>query len=229
MVEPDKEVHSTDREEHQTGDGRHWFGRAANFLNRYHGLKTAIATILIAIVAALQWRTLTNTDETMRRSLVATTRAWIEPGRPEIVGDLDPTQPLSLVISYRNVGNAPATNAVVQLDEPLLTIDPPSNWYNALPSPNPVCKKARPNNQGISIYQSDAMQRLIYSNLDLPNAGSVADGSKILIVEGCIGYETVQESHYAAFCYYLKPDKNLPIGQWNWIRCQTRNDTPQEP
>lgn len=182
-------------------------------------------TLLLVIVGSLQWLTLEKTDETLK----AQQRAWIEPGVPLIRGPFDEKSPIHLLIRYRNIGKEPAINAVIALDEPLLVVDPPpnGNWYASLPGKNPVCKRALPNGNGIVIYPTTASNEFsahVFPNQPLADANMVFAQTKILVVEGCIGYQTVGKPYYAGFCYYWTPVLGKPPDQWGITKCQTRNE-----
>jgi hypothetical protein len=184
----------------------------------------AIATALLVGVGILQLCTLNKTDATLR----AQQRAWIEPGPPMVFGPFNDKLPINLLIKYRNIGKEPAINAVIQLDEPLLVVDPPpdGNWYPLLPGKNPVCKRAAPNSGGIIIYPSTSneFKAHVYPNQPLVDASKVFGQTKILVIEGCIGYQTVEKSYYAGFCYYWTPVAGKTPDQWGVTQCQTRND-----
>lgn len=165
-----------------------------------HSRNAAFISTGVAIFAALA------TFYFNRANLVASNRAWIEPARPEIVTGLKAGEPLKFVLAYTNIGKQPALGVVINAIP--RTVEPPKdgNWYKPFPGRNETCEAAHPNENGLVVYPSaDARQATTYFSQRFPEQAKVLDGTQALVIEGCIGYETFNEAHYSAFCYYVQP------------------------
>jgi hypothetical protein len=73
-----------------------WLVAAIGYLNKIHGLVTAIATFLLAIATFLLAFIALRTDTTLRDTLMANNRAWVTPA----AAFLDPP-----VVECRGVGS----------------------------------------------------------------------------------------------------------------------------
>jgi hypothetical protein len=90
---------------------------AIEWLNGINGLLTAVATLLVALIA---W----NTDTTLRNTLIAANRAWVMPASAFL--DSAPVfgKSWGYHVRYGNVGKEPAIGFAAQED--LDTIDAPA-------------------------------------------------------------------------------------------------------
>lgn len=179
-------------------------------------------TAILVFVAILQWNTLEKTDETLKSQQ----RAWIEPRAPSITSGRARGETLNFTVRYANIGNEPAVNAVIQTDVRPIEVttagDQARGWF---PRKNDMCKHSHPNDAGLVVWQSDSKtHELFYTSSDSPpDAEDVWNGLKFLVVEGCIGYETVGSVHYSAFCYYTRPIANKPSEEWPLQLCMNHN------
>lgn len=176
----------------------------------------AMVATVVSIIAAVA------TYYVGSKSIIASNRAWIEPGRPAILSGLKTGEPLTFVIPYANIGKEPALNVVIQA--PPRTVEPPKdgNWYSRFPGRNETC--SRPNESGLVVYPStNPKEATTYPNQHFPDQSAVLDGTKALVIEGCISYETFGEPHYSAFCYYVQPFVETSTDPRAIIKCPTHN------
>lgn len=190
------------------------------WLRRNSSAINLIVSALIFIAIYFQYEVL---DET----LVSSNRAWIEPSGISILSGLKPGEDLTYLLTYANIGGAPALNVVMPIVE-LRTVEPPPNndWYHPFPGQNPTCKNAKPNKDGLVVYQSKHMKQnhKYWTDAPPPDAEAVRNGRRALIFEGCIGYETFTEEHYSAYCFYLPPTSGTPPDRNSLIHCLKYNN-----
>jgi hypothetical protein len=158
--------------------------------------------------------------------MVASNRAWIEPSELRILSGLRPGEPLSYSLNYANIGKEPALNVVIQSYPG--TVEPrPHNdlWYARFPGRNKTCVTAQPTDRGLVVYPSNTPKHetTYTSDEPPPDSEAVLAGDKVLVIEGCIGYETFGEPHFSAFCFFLPPVKGKSPDQWPVLLCPTHN------
>jgi hypothetical protein len=160
-----------------------------------------------------------------RTATVASNRAWIEPSEPTIVSGLNPGERLIYRFKYANIGKEPALNAVVQaLPRTVDPLPPNALWYLRFPGRNEMCAEAKPNENGLVIYPSTTKKEIEYTHsTPPPDANLVLKGEKVLVIEGCIGYETFGKPHYSAFCFFVPPIGGKPPAEWSAQVCIAHN------
>jgi hypothetical protein len=181
-----------------------------------------MATVASVGVGTLQWLTLEKTDVTQK----AAQRAWVEPRALLIDSGRAAGEKFTYTLSYVNVGNEPATNVVVQTDPYAVSVSERSQAIGWIAGENRTCDIAHPNSGGIVIWPSarDANPKRLtyYSDGPPPNAEEVIRGEKFLVIDGCIGYETVGTVRYSGFCFYMRPNGHGQE-QWQVVPCMNHN------
>lgn len=144
--------------------------------------------------------------EDSEKSLVASSRAWVGPTDARITsGPLAVEKPTKVVISVRNSGREPArefrwiptkiisTKSDVTLDQKVDT-----NLKFCLGTPSQKF--------GQVIYPTGGIGEGF--EFTIPFDGSeidqdVIDGQKVIVVQGCIAYESFGATRHSAFCYFF--------------------------
>jgi hypothetical protein len=193
-----------------------------------------VATIALVVSTILQWRAFVTSDERSRR-------AWLSPINVEIKGVLgtgDNPNYVQLGIVFQNTGREPAVNVSFYASVKLFDAASPRRLGDALNTlsaadiplldENDSCDQLLPLMTGATAYPSTAARYQINTNI-LPSASStiyelttwLTEHQKILYINGCFTYTTVDELHHSKFCEYLfieggllseTPFKNCPSG-----------------
>jgi hypothetical protein len=219
------------------------FFRLVRCLEKFNGLITALATVLLAIITALlsliaYWQ---YTDPTLRETLVAANRAWVSPLSITFDGEIKAGSPLTLWISYENKGKEPAINTVFfrEIDaipvSRLATPEMLERWKSGLTAsqelmrelglaidekiPKAGCEADDP--RGIAmgathpgvLYPVPYVVPTKFINPDFEN------GLSLLVVKGCFAYKTFKSVHHSWYCFFYSP-------QIEWCRCSTLQRMP---
>jgi|tagenome__1003787_1003787.scaffolds.fasta_scaffold20566602_2 hypothetical protein len=170
-----------------------WRNGTSEPLALYTGLLT-LATTALVIVGAMQWRTLSNSDETLNRTLIASNRAWI---RVDISLDSDLTWDtagghIALGFQLKNVGKTPG-QIVVPVESAIHvlhgTVDP-------VRAGREICQESRgaPETFGFSLFPDAPHQterKLVSIRREEIEAISKHDefhGSFSPVLVGCVRY-----------------------------------------
>jgi len=196
--------------------------RLVTFLNNIHGPLLAFFTLALVGVGGLQWCTLEKTDKTLR----AAQRAWIHPYSVTLANSLAP-ETTGYRLDYENVGREPAINVVIATPRPRI-VNPSDKAFSSgwVGGDNGACKDAQPNKNGLVIWPSSVRSaggEMSYGSPDrLPE--DFRDGNEILIIEGCIGYDTNGEAHYSGYCFYTTRFPRQSGGfEWSTVPCMNHN------
>ena len=147
-----------------------------------------------------------------RQALVAGSRAWLGPTDAKVVsGPLEAGKPVTVDVSVRNSGREPARNVRWQ----------PSKYVSA--------KDDKTLDQKIdtTLRFCFGMPGLPLGQVIYPSAGGegfefvlpfegeeisqeVVDGSSVLVVQGCLAYETFGQTHHSGFCFFFNNKTTKP-------------------
>lgn len=173
-------------------------------LKNVHGLITAIATGLLALIT---W----NTDTTVHNTLVAANRAWLTPVLAQPDGAPKAGKPFGYYVKYGNVGKEPAIGFVAQ--EELGTVNAPApqtSWYTVFrrSALKDVCGRTTASDEGGVVYPS-GLRDYTYavSTPALNITPDIENGSKIIFAHGCFAYKTFGRERKSEYCFvFLKAE-----------------------
>jgi hypothetical protein len=222
------------------GGGLKWiwdrFSRSTDVVNAFGTLLIGVATIALVASTIIQWRAFVTSDERSRR-------AWLSPidlGIKGILGAEDNQNYLQLSVDYQNTGREPALNVAFYASAKLFDAASPKRLGDALNTltafdiplleENNECNNLLPLVSGATAYPSTAARYQVSSNI-FPGKWSTTyemtawliENEKILYVNGCFSYTTIEQTHYSKFCQYLlvvggllaeTPFRNCPAGNW---------------
>jgi hypothetical protein len=180
-----------------------WPNRIIRWLKRIDSLLLAIATVALAWIAFWQWSALDKTDTTLRDTLVAANRAWIEASDMNTLGDIRDQHDLKIEQYYSNVGKSPATSLSSAFYAGTVAL--PDGWDDTLPiavGPNHACDGLLPDHEGLAVFPDASTKQwsnsVIYRKLILP---TVLVNKGALFLQGCYVYETMNTIHKTWFCH----------------------------
>ena len=222
------------------GGGLKWisyrFSRSTDLVNAVGTLLIGIATIALVASTIIQWRAFVTSDERARR-------AWLSPinlGIKGILGAGGSPDYVQLSVDYQNTGREPALNVAFYVSAKLFDAASPKRLGDApntltaaditLLDENNACDNLLPIVTGATAYPSTAARYQISSNIFPAQWSTIyemttwlTENTKILYVNGCFSYTTIEQTHYSKFCQYLQiesgllaeiPFKNCPSGNW---------------
>lgn len=130
-------------------------------------------------------------------------------------------------VTYDNVGKQPALNTFMLTHVSIIAADLLARSLNepklaeSVFGQNPTCDGNTSHKGGGIIWPSTPPATYSESSVENPNdptpiiTQQVIDGSAALVIQGCLFYETFQEVHHSAFCFYFRqvpPFLICPIG-----------------
>ena len=175
-------------------------------------------------------------------------RAWIAPVTFALRNLADAAEPLTVRVSYQNVGRQPARNISNwdTLDYISSTNSSPvqwaekSEWQDANRfAAKELCKRIVADKTS-DLYPSsiptlalDVRGNNTVGFDKFPVAGSFAywvlvtqikEQHAILIAKGCFVYDTLGKTRHSAFCAFLQPSPGKKIDAWEFNMCPVGND-----
>lgn len=185
-----------------------WFNQALP-IDRFTGWLVAwtcilsIATLGLGIAAFFQWRELHKTDETLRKTLVISQRAWIAPSTLNVAGTERAGKNLQVQIGFSNVGNSPAIDLRVNYLPKLVEPTTPGIAEATMVGANITCDTfAGEKRRGVTFPG----QQKHFNYFTVPASyitEDVLSGKMSLALQGCFEYETMGETHYSKFCMLI--------------------------
>jgi hypothetical protein len=150
----------------------------------------------------------TKVAEDNEKSLVASSRAWVGPTDAKITtGTPAVGQPTKVVISVRNSGREPARDfrwiptkiVTAKGDEGALNQKVDTNLRFCLGTPSQKF--------GQVIYPTGGFGEgfdftVLFDGSEVDQ--QVVDGEKVLVVQGCLTYESFGATRHSAFCYFFE-------------------------
>lgn len=180
-----------------------WTSAWAEWKHRWRDPIT-LFTLLLVVVGAFQYFSLKDTDKTLRLQQ----RAWIAPHHLLIDGQFRAGEKLGYTLFYGNVGHEPATKIVINQDEKTFDVPATITSWDAVFEQAGIkkfdCGSSQPNANGFVVYPSTSPDRTfgVVTQSTIENESDVDSGRKILVIRGCIGYETLGTPHYSQWCFF---------------------------
>lgn len=143
------------------------------------------------------------------KALALGERAWVGPYNASLAGDPAIGAPFDVSVEYQNTGHEPAINFQPYTRITSAPVDwnkHPTKEFSAFVGGCKDTSKEDPGGSvvfpslGFSRYTMDAKQT------DVVDQG-VFSGTKVVLVQGCFRYRTVNQPHFSYFCFFYK--KNL--------------------
>ncbi len=188
----------------------------------------AISTIVLTLVTYCSLR-----DN--QAATVLANRAWLKTYSPALVGKAPETagDVIAVVMLYANIGKSVAIN-MTEFREPFW-IDVKGHGLFIKPNDlhfpiNDTCSRVTSDNGAGAIWPFLGGSET--PNFLFPTQGTALradqdflDAQKMLGFHGCMEYESFQERHHSAYCFFLAPgiDANgitNKVAAWTWILCQ---------
>jgi hypothetical protein len=222
--------HTAEKQHHDDAEVIVWRRqiRAAWWLN---GITLAAAIIAIGTVIVL---ICTLIDA--RKATVEADRAWLAPRSAYLQRPLVLNDHPSFRVTYDNVGKQPALNialwwrvSIFDADALMRSLSDPTLAETAF-GENPACS-GHTSHKGAEIaWPTSLTEKYSTSYIETPNdpiiTQGVLDGREAIVVHGCFFYETFQEIHRSAFCFWLRqmPPSNMLTTTSSAIICPIGND-----
>ncbi len=191
-----------------------YFHEIVSVLKSVESLITAIATVLLSfatagvgLIAYWQWESLSNTDNTLHETLVASNRAWAAAGGVDAHGAITGGQGLKIRIQYANTGKSPAIKWVQHFSGGPVPTPDPSEITPVTAGVNTDCDGLVPGSDGIAVFPNAARQE--WANTEMPERDYSAylplllANKAALVIKGCFVYETMHEPHKTWFCFIV--------------------------
>lgn len=158
--------------------------------------------LLTVGVLSLQWLTFEKTDQTLHKTLDASTRAWIVP-KSVTFDPLEMGKPIRIQIQYENVGKEPAINVAEYNYTHLGDAAETQNFISGVRQTRWEWCKAQPAVAGAAVvYPGNSPETTSQYHIttdSIADAAFVA-GDKTLIIYGCFSYETASRPAHSSFC-----------------------------
>jgi hypothetical protein len=156
-------------------------------------------------------------------------RAWLAPIAARIEPDsfVDNKNALVMTVDYQNTGKEPALDFNATGETGTVPIQAGlSDWNNMTFKDNHTCDGLYPKNGGATTYPSAQFVSHYRATLvegDEQITREVQLGERVLWVNGCFAYRTLDSIHTSAFCFYLEPNRTKPILNWQFNPCSSGN------
>jgi hypothetical protein len=190
-------------------------------LKPYDGLITAVATVFLVIATLLLAWIAWQTDHTLNKTLVSSSRAWIGPRN--VRSDAAPmvNMALDLYVDYQNTGREPAFNLTHSMDVFTATLEEDQNGTvdKKLAAFLNTCRSVNKADLGGVIYPSTGFANYTLNFSIKPELidDQLIKGMKFLLVQGCFVYKTFDMVRHSYFCYFYKEGLTKPA---NYNICQ---------
>jgi hypothetical protein len=181
-----------------------WFNQP-NPIDRFTGWLVVwtsmlfLATTGLGIVALLQWNELHKTDETLRKTLLVTQRAWIVIDGIDSYGELKLGNPLPIGVLYSNAGQSPA-RGMMSAHYPIEVPITSSVDEITIQSENVVCEGLTISDRGVVVFPKNVPSGYTFYVPGKFITNDVVSGKTALVIQGCFVYETMEEIHYSQYC-----------------------------
>jgi hypothetical protein len=150
-----------------------------------------------------------------RDTLIAGSRAWVGPVSVKIDGPVEAGKPIKTITSIRNTGREPGKN-FRSIFEPIFTTEDEDNK-------GILSQKITTSRQFCFSTPSLPFGQVIYPTVGFGSGfeftttfakdtidDSVISGEKILVVLGCVAYDTFEITRHSSFCYFFKSGTTRP-------------------
>jgi len=172
-----------------------------------------ISTIGLFIATGVSAVVLFVTDHTLRKTMIASNRAWVVPTAMTLNSELKTAQEGNLTFVYGNSGHEPAvkvgrhdTSVIISGD--FLGASGPQNvletFRAAIEKGNfpDSCAVAR-QKRFLGVINPGIGNNVGYVNIRPENVtDAVVNGKDFVVIRGCFIYETMGETHSTEYCYF---------------------------
>jgi hypothetical protein len=200
--------HTAQKARHDAAEAGFWRRqiRAASWLN---GITLAAAIIAITTVVVLL---LTLRDA--REATIEANRAWVAPRSAYLRRVFALNDHPVFRVTYDNIGKQPALNTetwwrvnIVDADLLVRSLKEPNLAESAF-GRNPACDGRTSRKGGEIIWPSQKPETYSNSYVENPNdpiiTQEVMDRRAAVVVQGCFLYETFNEVHKSAYCFWFR-------------------------
>lgn len=181
-------------------------------------VKSEADTHDLAVQAAKQAEAAKHSSDTARRTLDASSRAWIAPDNAYFTSDIAKHVPPTFVVEYRNTGKSPAfdVHPIFKLEQvPVSKFD--DNTFNAFIETSDICKnlKLAPGADVVYPDMPDSYKFIFTTHVPEWVGDDVVDGRNAVVLRMCFAYRTMQQMHLTSFCYFYRAGISPPNKQMN--------------
>lgn len=200
---------------------------------------TIFLVFLTVIFTGLSWcafrdqlHVLQSSDATFKNTLIAANRAWLNPSHFEFVKTPDAPEGPIIMGYYENVGRFPALDIKFSAGWFPIPLAKPIEAKNVFPE-TPLwpgfdktirtgCRGNQPMVGGATQFPSTHVEGHfnVTAPDPIPDMRPVKDGGQIILLTGCLTYNTFDEAHHTGYCRYVF--KNMS-GQWDVAVCPVGN------
>jgi hypothetical protein len=162
-----------------------------------------VATAVFAVIGA--WIATIQLGETREER-----RAWVGPTHASMNEPSQPNSPLFPTVSLRNTGREPALNSKIYFDQDPLTVAKDDPTIHDIEKGFATKCKTKDPPLGISaivIYPTSSEQQVYAMHYNFPKDKvdeDLVNGEKIILLRGCVVYESAAKVRHSAFCYYYR-------------------------
>jgi hypothetical protein len=172
---------------------------------------TALATIFLVIVGI--W----GVTET-RHALELSERAWLSPVGGQITKMPEKTKGIHFAVNFSNSGREPATDLNFRAQNS--TIDAYEGEFtdmiNIKVPENTACFNLEPARKR-AVIAPNITFGFTYDSLRGEPAfiadDAIINGSKFLVINGCVAYRSLEKTHHTSFCYVVESSNATPQNQ----------------
>lgn len=213
--------------------------RDKEYADRKIELFTLLFVILTTIGVFFQGYIAYKSDQAMHEAAeasrvsadaaVAANRAWVAPIGAKLTEPLDINNPVAAVnVTVENTGKEPAIDVAY-----LTTIE--AEVLDKIQEFTHVCADLKPIRGQTTLYPSNKFQVNINNAVKFvnkPNAiADILNGKQVLVVKGCVAYNTAGKPRSTSFCFFLYPElgpetgvlRNKAPSEWTFRGCPIGN------
>jgi hypothetical protein len=187
----------------QDQPNRRWF-KSAEFW-------TALATMFLALLAIVS-------AIIAKQTLELSERAWVSPTGAGILVPPEKTKGIHFTVNILNSGREPATDLHWRfLASTISGYDPEyTDMSNIKVDKNTACDNLMPETERAvappNVVAGWSMDTLRAEPAFVADDG-ILNGTKFLVINGCLAYRTFEKVHRSSFCYVLESSKPQPNKQ----------------
>jgi hypothetical protein len=172
-----------------------------------------ISTTLLFTATGISAVVLLVTDHTLKKTMIASNRAWVVPTSMTLLADIKTGQETNIAFVFGNAGHEPAVkvgrhdDSVVISGDFLLKSRPDNvnqNLSAAIQNTTfpDSCELAK-NKRFQGVINPGIGNNLGYVSLPAATmTDAVVNGLDFVVVKGCFVYETMGEAHSTEYCYF---------------------------
>ena len=144
-----------------------------------------------------------------QRVFIASQRAWVGPLNAKLSAEPKLAEPLEIIVAYQNTGREPAHNFTYDIDSFAATPEE-DNAGDVSRRTSDFLNECRNKSQarpGQVVYPSAGFAggySLIYRPNEIEVDDAIIAGEKVVVMQGCFVYQTLQKLHRSYFCFFYK-------------------------